>query len=66
MLLHETVELLFSAIAAPFNPSFERDAAKARHPQLYVSHYEIFLLSIYSIVSPVGHVVTNALSKRGD
>ena len=32
MLLHETVELLFSAIAAPFNPAFKRDATKARRP----------------------------------
>ena len=29
MLLHETVELLFSALAAPFNLAFELDAAKA-------------------------------------
>ena len=32
LLLHETVELLFSAIAAPFNTAFERDAAKAGKP----------------------------------
>ena len=39
MLLHETVELLFSAIAAPFNPALKRDAAKARRhlTQRYVA-----------------------------
>ena len=34
MLLHETVELLFSAIAAPFNTAFERDAPNAARPSI--------------------------------
>ena len=42
MLLHETVELLFSAIAAPFNPAFERDSPKSgRAPQFYYKGFPI-------------------------
>ena len=32
MLLHETVELLFSAIAAPFNLTLKRDCRKSAAP----------------------------------